>query len=66
MALQKKRRGPARTAQQRSAWMRKSGLNRPTVQACPNCQAPKVPHRVCMACGQYNGQTIIVKQTATE
>lgn len=66
MALQKKRRGPARTAQQRSTWMRKSGANRPTVQACPNCKAPRVPHRVCMSCGQYNGQTVVVKQAAEE
>jgi large subunit ribosomal protein L32 len=66
MALQKRRRGPARTAQQRSAWMRKSGANRPTVQACPNCNAPRVPHRVCMSCGQYGGETIVVKKAAEE
>jgi large subunit ribosomal protein L32 len=66
MALQKRRRGPARTRQQRSAWMKKSGENRPTVQACPNCSAPRVPHRVCMSCGQYGGQTVLVVKTAQE
>lgn len=66
MALQKKRRGPARTAQQRSAWMRKSGANHIAVQACPSCGAPKIPHRVCMSCGQYRGETVIAKKAAEE
>lgn len=66
MALQKRRRGPTRIRQQRSAWMRKSGANRPMVQACKNCGAPRVPHRVCMSCGQYNGEAVIVKQAAEE
>lgn len=66
MALQKRRRGPATTAHQRSAWMKKSGANRPTVQACSNCGAPRVPHRVCMGCGQYGGQQIVAKKAAEE
>ena len=66
MALQKRRRGPARTAQQRSAWMKKSGENHTAVQACPNCGAPKISHRVCMACGQYRGETVIAKPAAEE
>ena len=65
MALQKRRRGPKRTAQQRSAWMRKSGAaSMPTVQSCPNCQAPRIPHRVCMACGFYDGQQVMKAKTA--
>jgi large subunit ribosomal protein L32 len=64
MALQKRRRGPARTAQQRSAWMKKSGANHQTVQACPNCGAPRIPHRVCAACGQYRGEQVLAKKTA--
>jgi large subunit ribosomal protein L32 len=66
MALQKRRRGPARTRQQRSAWMRRSGANHTMVQACKNCSAPRIPHRVCMTCGQYNGETVIVKPVAEE
>ena len=66
MALQKRRRGPSRTGHQRSAWMKKSGENRPTVQACPNCGAPKIPHRICMACGQYRGEQIVAKPAAEE
>jgi large subunit ribosomal protein L32 len=26
---------------------------------CPNCNAPVVPHRVCTACGQYDGKQVI-------
>lgn len=66
MALQKRRRGPARTAQQRSAWMKKSGENRPMVQACAHCGAPRIPHRVCLACGQYRGETVLATKTADE
>jgi large subunit ribosomal protein L32 len=66
MALQKRRRGPARTRQQRSAWMRKSGNNRPMIQSCPNCGAPRIPHRVCMACGQYRGEQIVKAKSEAE
>jgi len=66
MALQKRRRGPTRTRQQRSAWSKKSGENHMAVQACPNCGAPRIPHRVCMSCGQYRGETIIAKKAAAE
>jgi large subunit ribosomal protein L32 len=66
MALQKRRRGPTRTRQQRSAWMRKSGANAPMVQACPNCNAPRLPHRVCMSCGQYRGEAVVAKKAAEE
>lgn len=66
MALQKRRRGPARTRQQRSAWMRRSGQNAPMVQACKSCGAPKLPHRVCMSCGQYRGETVVATKSAEE
>ena len=66
MALQKRRRGPARTRQQRSAWMRKSGNNAPMVQPCGNCGAPRLPHKVCMSCGQYRGETVVAKKAAAE
>ena len=46
--------------------MKKSGANHMMVQACPNCGAPKIPHRVCMACGQYRGETIVATKAAAE
>jgi large subunit ribosomal protein L32 len=39
--------------------MRRSGENRPTVQTCPNCNAPRIPHRICLQCGQYNGKQVM-------
>ncbi|MDH4027760.1 MAG: 50S ribosomal protein L32 [Nitrospirota bacterium] len=27
--------------------------------ACPECQEPKLPHRVCMSCGTYKGKKIL-------
>ncbi|MBI2441503.1 MAG: 50S ribosomal protein L32 [Lentisphaerae bacterium] len=28
-------------------------------QACPNCGAPRQPHRVCSACGYYKGRQVL-------
>ena len=64
MALQKRRRGPTRTRQQRSAWMRRSGENAPSVQSCPNCSAPKLPHKLCLQCGFYNGKQVTKAKAA--
>lgn len=25
---------------------------------CPNCQEPKMPHRVCPKCGWYKGRAV--------
>ena len=34
-------------------------LEAPNVVKCPNCGAFKMPHRVCKACGMYNGRQVI-------
>lgn len=31
----------------------------PAKSVCPQCHQPKLPHRVCPACGYYNGKEII-------
>lgn len=28
---------------------------------CPNCGAPKMPHRVCPGCGFYRGKKTVAK-----
>lgn len=66
MALQKRRRGPARTGHQRSAWMKKSGENRAHVQKCSDCGAPRVPHRICLSCGKYGGSEVIAAKNPSE
>lgn len=29
------------------------------ISTCPNCKEPKLPHRVCAACGTYKGKEVI-------
>lgn len=31
----------------------------PTVVKCPQCNSPKMPHRVCPTCGTYDGREVI-------
>jgi len=30
--------------------------------SCPQCGAPRIPHRICPSCGFYNGELIIPKK----
>ena len=34
-------------------------LSAPGLSVCPQCQEPKLPHRVCSQCGTYKGREII-------
>jgi large subunit ribosomal protein L32 len=34
-------------------------LATPSQSTCPQCGAPKLPHRVCGTCGTYKGREII-------
>lgn len=34
-------------------------LKTPGVVRCPQCQEPRIPHRVCMNCGTYKGREVI-------
>jgi len=58
MALQKRRLGKHRIRSRRSAWA--ASFKKPLVNKCPNCGAPKASHRVCMSCGQYGGEQVMV------
>ncbi|HEX5774148.1 MAG TPA: 50S ribosomal protein L32, partial [Geomobilimonas sp.] len=31
-------------------------LTPPNVSTCPQCKAPKLPHRACPSCGTYKGK----------
>ncbi len=46
----------------RASWNAKIKLA--TVHNCPSCSEPKVVHRACPACGQYNGRLVINVQSA--
>jgi large subunit ribosomal protein L32 len=41
--------------------MRRShhGLVAPQLIVCPNCNEPKLPHRVCPSCGYYQDKEIL-------
>ncbi|MBK8013286.1 MAG: 50S ribosomal protein L32 [Deltaproteobacteria bacterium] len=55
MAVPRKRKSHSRRRQQRSH----DALQRPALNKCPNCGAPRLPHRVCGACGWYNDRTVV-------
>ncbi len=58
MALPKKRHSSARGRRRRTHW-KIAAMN---LIPCPQCKEPKVPHRVCGACGYYNGtQAVEIK-----
>jgi large subunit ribosomal protein L32 len=50
--------------------MRKAGsyynMEAPNLSVCPNCNAKKLPHRVCDTCGYYKGKQIITKVVKEE
>ncbi len=33
-------------------------LTVPSLSVCPQCKAPKMPHRACPACGTYKGKEV--------
>ena len=34
-------------------------LTAPASSICPQCKAPKLPHRACSSCGTYKGKVVI-------
>ena len=34
-------------------------LSVPAASSCPQCKAPKLPHRACAACGTYKGRQVL-------
>jgi large subunit ribosomal protein L32 len=34
-------------------------LEQQSVQKCPKCQKPLLPHRACMNCGMYKGRQVL-------
>ncbi|PID37734.1 MAG: 50S ribosomal protein L32 [Deltaproteobacteria bacterium] len=56
MAVPKKRQSNTRRNKRRANHDRATA---PSVVECPNCNEPKLPHRVCPACGYYKGEAVI-------
>jgi large subunit ribosomal protein L32 len=64
MAVQKRRQSSARRDQRRAQWM--ASVKAPNVTACPECGEPKASHRVCMKCGAYKGQKVVLVEETEE
>lgn len=58
MAVQKRRKSKATTAQRRAQYLRSQKAPQPVL--CPRCKEPKLPHRVCAHCGYYHDRQVIV------
>ncbi len=54
MAVPKKRVSKQRRRKRRGAMK----AEMPSVQRCPKCGDPKLPHRVCPTCGTYKGEQV--------
>lgn len=52
MAVPKKKISKARRGLRQSH----DALQATSLGVCPNCQEPKMPHRVCPKCGWYKGR----------
>ncbi|MFH1368188.1 MAG: 50S ribosomal protein L32 [Elusimicrobiota bacterium] len=55
----KKKHTPSRRNMRRAANWRVQAQNS---SKCPQCGAPKLPHKVCGACGFYNGELVIPRK----
>ncbi|MEW5920679.1 MAG: 50S ribosomal protein L32 [Bacillota bacterium] len=55
MAVPKRRVSKTRRDKRRTHWK----LSAPGLSRCPKCHEIKMPHRVCPACGFYNGKAVV-------
>ncbi len=46
-----------RRNKRRTHWVVKA----PQLVDCPRCHQPKLPHRVCLACGYYKGRQVVAE-----
>ena len=56
MAVPKRKTSKARRDKRRASSYR---LNKVTLTVCPQCNEPKLPHRVCRSCGYYKNREVI-------
>jgi large subunit ribosomal protein L32 len=56
LAVPKRKTSKARRDRRRASAYR---LTKATISECPQCHEPKLPHRVCRACGYYKNREVI-------
>ena len=57
MAVPKQKTSKAKRDKRRSH----DALSAPVGSKCPQCDGPKLPHRVCPNCGYYRGRSVVEK-----
>lgn len=55
MPLPKRRHSSSRGRKRRTHWK----IAKTNLVACPQCKQPKMVHKVCKACGYYDGRQVI-------
>jgi len=55
VALPKRRHSAARGRKRRTHWK----LAKTSLSNCPQCKQPKLPHKVCVVCGFYDGRQVV-------
>ncbi len=53
MAVPKQKQSHSRTTKRRSTHK----VSAPTLNTCPQCGSPRLPHLVCVECVSYRGRT---------
>ncbi|NLJ98589.1 MAG: 50S ribosomal protein L32 [Tissierellia bacterium] len=56
MAVPKRKTSKSKKNKRRASAYR---LAKATISECPQCHEPKLPHRVCRACGYYKNREVI-------
>jgi large subunit ribosomal protein L32 len=62
MAVPKQKQSHSRTNKRRS----QHKAAKPTVNECPQCHSPRLPHRVCPECGYYDGRQVVTERASSE
>ncbi|MGI8426862.1 MAG: 50S ribosomal protein L32 [Actinomycetota bacterium] len=55
MPVPKRKKSRSTTRHRKAQWK----LTPPANSTCPQCHAPKAPHRVCGKCGFYAGREVV-------
>jgi large subunit ribosomal protein L32 len=61
MGVPKRRVSHARQGERRAHL----AISTPTLEECPHCHEPKLPHHVCPNCGYYQGRLAIQPKPAS-
>jgi large subunit ribosomal protein L32 len=62
MAVPKQRQSHSRTNKRRA----QHKISSPSLAHCPQCNSPRLPHRVCPECGYYNGKQVSEPRVARD